>query len=139
MKTGHSISGHILSTACRINAMLCADTPLGVNHSPAHSHDTNKCPFLREPPVLTTLSAKAAQQEHPCSPVGLYQPWCCSAGQGVNPKALGCSAARCYQAHSCLPSRSHHQTGTGWECYAENYFAVTGRRALLNQLTVGSD
>lgn len=77
--------------------------------------------------MLTTLSAKAAQQEHPCSPVGLYQPWCCSAGQGVN------------QAHSCLPSRSHHQTGTGWECYAENYFAVTGRRALLNQLTVGSD
>lgn len=59
MKTGHSISGHILSTACRINAMLCADTPLGVNHSPAHSHDTNKRPFLRETPVLTTLSAKA--------------------------------------------------------------------------------
>lgn len=145
MKTGHSISGHILSTAYRISTMLCADIPLGVNHSPATSHDINKCPFLREPQCSPHKVPRWDSNRRPAgSTAGAsLQPYGVVPGlvllHGAGSELKSYSAAWRHQAQSCLPRQSQHQTGMGWECCAENYFAVTGRRAFLNQLTVGSD
>lgn len=96
MKTGHSISGHILSTAYRISTVLCADIPLGVNHSPATRHDINKCLFLREPQCSPHKVPRQDSNRRPAGstagaslqPYGAVPALVLLTGQAVNSKAI---------------------------------------------------